>query len=599
MFGSRIRRVILVPAALLLAMAASAQQKESGKWSLDAKLEAAGSFAHSAIDDNDISRNEGLFDVTTKFQKPKFYIETRAKGELKSVVTEVIGLSYNLTEGKEKMLIDYTGNHKYSRDLKVSVAGGFLYNDWNEFTFKYSFGAIYDEPMNNTASVNLLSEPVMAQGSEETAYGYKCTNLLEGGWIHKFKAPDRILKVNASYGYDHDDRYDIWEIGKATVKEEEVKDEDYKIEKEYRLTPTYVDHAAKINSGFTAKDFCGVKRLDVEYRLNGTLKIDDDIYEAANLVGEEWQDSVRYRAHFNYVSLAVDPVARAKYSIKNFTVDGEITPEYFNYRLDDTEHHGRMDSPSMTFLAQLRNTWDITPEHQISFKVQRNIKRPDYLQMCWFQRPGNLKDELMAGNTSLLPSLENNFNYQYKFKHGRLSTTFEAGHLYKTRSIEKTFSNQVIEGHNFRVYTWINSGHSYKTNLKLTAAWNGNRFKADVMGNINFFRGFNAKEVMTKTSDWECKANASFDWTKGWETKASLRYQSKIIRTYSSMTEYLGLDVSLTKKFKKGWTIYVKGNDLLDKMIEYMTLSEDGNEGRVENRYLNRRIIRFGVNYKF
>ena len=598
-FKVKVLRHILTFASLLLTFIVSAQEK--GVFSLDATLEGLGSLSTSEVRNDRISSNQGLLDVKAKYTKPRFYIETQVKGELKSIITEVVGMSFNVSEGKEKLLMDYTGNDKDSRYLTLSAGGGYLPTDRDEIKFKYTYSGKFDWRNNSTMTLNLMTNPMQVQGSEEDATAHKSTNVAEGSWLHKFETPGRELEIKGAYEYDYDDRYDIWTIGESLITydwngEDEL---DYEVSRMYRLTPTYVDNKARINTRFSAKDFCGVEHLDVDYHLNGLLKVDRDVYEAANFVEEEWQDSVRYRADFDYLSLTVDPVARLKYSVGNFSFDGQIVPEYFNYRLNDSKHTGRLDSPSVTLLAQITNTWKPLPGHTFSLNAKRDIKRPDYLQMCWFQRPGTLKDELMEGNTGLLPTLINTFNFNYTYNLKRFSTVFEAGHEYRTRDIEKTFHSETIGGRLYRVYTWINSGHSYKTNLKLTAKWNGSRLKADLMGNVNFFRGFNAAGALTQSSDWECRANASFDWGKGWMTKAAARYQSKIIRSYTSITEYVGLDIVLSKQFRNGWKLYISGNDLLDRMMEVTTISEDGNQGRLEQQYLNRRCLKLGVNYKF
>ena len=76
------------------------------------------------------------------------------------------------------------------------------------------------------------------------------------------------------------------------------------------------------------------------------------------------------------------------------------------------------------------------------------------------------------------------------------------------------------------------------------------RFNAELGGYYNYFLGYNNAGTETRSSDWGVNGSATLTLKGGWIFDVKGRYQSKIIRTYSSMTEYVGCDVRITKGFR-------------------------------------------------
>ena len=86
-------------------------------------------------------------------------------------------------------------------------------------------------------------------------------------------------------------------------------------------------------------------------------------------------------------------------------------------------------------------------------------------------------------------------------------------------------------------------------------------FDAELGVYYNYFVGYNNDGAATRSSDWGLNGNATLRIKGGWSFNVKGRYQSKIIRTYSSITEYVGCDFRVMKDFRR-FSVYVEGRDL-------------------------------------
>jgi len=568
------------------------------KWTVESSLEGGGLVKNDLVGDP-LGRMELSSMVKVKCSMQKFFLEAKAGFQMKIVASETVGLVFDANESKEKLIMDYSFLSDKTRTSDFFIGGGLIPDKDNRLSFRYALKCKTDDPFKQNSTTDFLKTPITLRGSNVESSSDKWTHLLEGGWIHAFSSPGKTLEVNAVYEYDHTGRQDLWEVGKAYAENLETEIFREEVEKIYRLTPKNIDHLFLISGKYLDKNFCGVENLDVDACLNASLKVDRDGFSGATLVNEEWRDSLRIREDFDYLSVTVDPVIHATYKAGRLMMEVRTVPEYYNFRLQDASHHDKMGTGKFSLIGFVKMSWDATDRYRITLGASRSIKRPDYLQMCWYQRPGTHVNELIQGNVNLRPSLENKLVLQQSFRHKRFSSNLELGYLYKSRSIEKTYNNQEIDGVKYRVYTWINSGFSGTSNAKLDVKWSGIRFKADAGCNFNYFCGYNAAMKETRSSDFSLKANASYFWGKGWTTLLRSRYQSKIIRSYTSTTGYVGLDVRVSKVIGSHWNVFIEGNDLLDRDITTQTLSQDMKEGRAEVRTLNRRVVRLGASMKF
>lgn len=268
--------------------------------------------------------------------------------------------------------------------------------------------------------------------------------------------------------------------------------------------------------------------------------------QAGNLVNDVWVDSLKYRENFDFLALNLTPKAKLSYSPGKFNLSLQLTPDFYVSKLDSDRNIGNFNSGRVYILPDFNASWTPSPMHKVGITYKQGLTRPSYLQICWFQRAGSYANEIQMGNPKLKPGSNGIANLYYTFHSGFFTGTLEGTTTMNWDKIEKVFNTRG----EYHIYTWINSGHSIENRIKLTMQANLKRFNAELGGYYNYFLGYNNAGTETRSSDWGVNGAATLTLKGGWVFDVKGRYQSKIIRTYSSMTEYVGCDVRITKGFR-------------------------------------------------
>jgi len=571
------------------------KEHEKGKWSGHVSLDGGSNFNKDEYR-NRFSNNRYSGDFKIGYARSKWSVNALAGLSYNDNIKSTEGASFNFNEKKEKFLVDYSSTVSSVMNLNLGLDAQYNPSERNKIILKYSFSRKWNNPQNLISSLNLLTDPASLQSTEESTDGRKNIHVFEGKWNHRFNRRGRELEVTTSYENDIDKQYTNWTIEKSRMKDvgQTVPDE----QTIYRYRPDYSDFYSRTGARFKERNFCNVDNLDMVFGLNLVAKLDWDNYRAEDLTQGQWVERERFTASYEYYSIQVDPLIHLKYSLDKIGVEAEFIPQYYTYSLSDATHAAKKNDTAPEMIGMADFFWNITEHHSVKIGVNRSISRPEYLQMCWFQRPGVYSNELYEGNSSLAAAARNKVFLNYKYAVGRFSTILDAEHTYAVGTIEQTFHNETLEGKDYRIYTWVNAGHSYTTKGSVLVKWSGKRLKADAKFNINWFRGFNLQNALTQSNDYNLAANVSFDFGSGWDAAASVRYQSDIKRNYTSMTEHVTGNMRVSKSFKH-IEIFLEGLDLFEKPIEKTVVSLDMMEGRVEDIYFNRRIHRMGIKYKF
>jgi len=571
------------------------EKKEKGKWDGHIMLNGGSNFQKDEVVDK-FSNNNYAGEFKLGYSRQKFKISALTGGSYNDNIKSTSGFSYNVNQGREQAISDYSLTTATGGKLNAALDALYTPSDRDKITVKYSFSRVWNKPYNSITSLNYLTDPMTVQCTGEETDGRKNTHIVDAKWKRLFQREGRELEVLSYFENAEDERYTLWGVGKARIVGEELTDPD---EESYvRYKPRYADLISRTGASFTEKNFCNARGLDMVFGLNITWRRDLDDYLAEDLVDDKWVEREWLTSAFRYYSLQIDPRVRLKYSIGKIALEAEVIPQYYDYSLGDATHDLNFENASPEVFGFAKFIWKIARHHSIDIGCDRSIKRPEYLQMCWFQRPGIYSNELLEGNPDLKASSRNKMFVSYKYVVGRFSTNLDLEYTYAKGTIEQTFRNEVIDDKDFRVYTWVNAGHSYTTKGTVAAKWIGRMIKADLAFNINWFRGFNKDNALTQSNDYNLKGNIKCDFGGGWNADASLRYQSDIKRNYTSMTEHITCDLRVSKAFQH-FEIFLEGLDLLEKPIEKTVLSIDSSEGRLEEIYFNRRLFRLGVKYKF
>lgn len=423
------------------------------------------------------------------------------------------------------------------------------------------------------------------------------TETLTASWRHSFDKAGR--KLFAVIGWKPSWTDDSTEWTQGTGKTDYF--DDYTEDKIWRITPKYVEGDLNAEISFEDKDIFGVKNLDGWASLKTSVQSNDDSFSASNKVGPQWVDSTSYRERFEYDRIIVTPKFHVSWHGKRFSVDATASPEYFTDCLTDTDHSGSFGKGSLLLLYDMSLRYGFNGGHSVGLNAKRNIARPQYLSLCWFPRTGSDAEELTRGNPFLLPIKTYTFNLDYMFRKGRFSSVLELGENLEQDRIENTFSREILDDREYRVYTWINAGWSSALFARLALKWQGERLKAEIGGLYNYQMTEDKDGNRAYNSDYNLSGSLLYDFGKGWSAETRLRYQSKIIRSYTTITEYVGCDIRVDKKFgkRKRFGLFIDIKDLFDNDIRTEIISEDRSQVRVEVQDYNRRLFSLGATYSF
>lgn len=198
--------------------------------------------------------------------------------------------------------------------------------------------------------------------------------------------------------------------------------------------------------------------------LQASFQNNDDKFSAANKIGPEWVDSTSYRENFTYEKIIVSPRFHASWKKERFSVNAGITPEYFTDRLTSNCRDEHFDAGNLFLFYDFKFDFKPAEGHTLWLSGDRRIKHPEYLQLCWFPRAKNYATELESGNPNLLPvkTYEAKLGYEFERKSGssKFSSMLELGEKVEKDRVEKTFNNEMIDGREYRVLTWVNAGWS-------------------------------------------------------------------------------------------------------------------------------------------
>ena len=613
-------KVLYAAFLVFLPLLLGAQEKDRGIWSAEVSATGGSSFDKSGEDifseqsHKHFSNSTGDFDATITYKLPKFQIKWGGGAGLSFKRTEKKAASVKVGKDNvdfndldfEDLSADYTQYEKYTTKYRGRIALAYTPSASDEITFGADYNYTFDdfENLNQGFSIQDVSGKGTYNESSEIGNFTKHSIKPRAGWRHVFSDPHRVLALNADWSYTNDNRYTIWDKGNSKFSYEDSGDiSDIQAgEIIYRVTPKYIDSDFSFTARYDDARFCGVDGLKADFALLVKLDRDFDDYLAATLVEDftTWRDSTRFNEEFDYLAMTLQPSAHVSYSTGCFDFDAALRLQYFTDRLNSTEQTERFDGGSFNPLFSLKASWRPAASHKITLALDNSIRRPDYLQLCWFQRPGSYLDELRQGNPDLNPASTYHGAFTYRFTKGRLSAGVELGDSYISGNIEETFRTEIVEEKSIRVITWVNAGHSNTSYAKFDARWSADRFKVGAAAGINYFRGVDLNENVTRNCDWNVSADASYRFPCEMTVLGRFRYQSKIIRSYSSMTDYYGLDLKISQPLlSKKMEIFLEGRDLLDKEIETDIYSLDGTDNRESIEVLNRRIILLGLKYSF
>ena len=545
---------------------------------------------------------QGVFQLN--YKTDKFRWSTKVDGKWEPKTTDNARFSYK----NEKVGLVYKA--ATTRPLSTSIRSDFTwlpskdrnYTAWILYQYKN------DRANNHSMTIKgdveevqdfsyYYEEPVMDEHKLET--GVKTYRSFNGG--------RSILHSSVAFQIIGSQRVNTWTVFKTDPGEGGTAiqdDELYGYAWRYRITPSSQDLNldADIHLQQTIVDNEVNLKITPGARLSTKQALDHN--SGATQISlekeePEWKDSTRLREFFNYLSVWVDPYVAADFKWKNVEAHANYAAQVYARRLNDDTHQQPLKVKGVYPVGRANIKWTISPNHSLNLTNQMSVSHPDYLKICWYDRTAGYLDQLYRGNEGLLSPKTRVYGLEYEFKYKRFISQSTVSYKRVLDEIDQTWTNEEIDGRQYKVFHWLNSSNSRSVGLTQKLGWRGKVIVANAGITYNQSRRTAKDGDKVKNSfDWKLTSDVTAFLGKGWSVGADAKYQSKVATFFTIFKQYCEFNVRIQKDFK-AFTLYLQGRDLLDQTRETSFESEELQEFWVEQARSNRRIFVLGAKWKF
>ena len=549
---------------------------------------------------------KGAFNLN--YQTNKFSWLLKVGGEWEPNTTDNTRIA-----AKDKRL-DLTYKAATTKPLTASIRSDFIwtplpeksYSTWVLYQYKYdaayNHSMTFDgnaEEMENLTYYNEV--PVMNEHKVET--GFKT--------YRDFDSGRHILLSTLSFQAVNNRKENIWTVIKT---DPEAGSGGVAVDLEYltgyawryRITPSSTDF--NVNGDIQLKNALsdGDVKLNVSPGLRFDSKLALDQNSGATRVAIdntlkewEWRDSTRLRETFNYLSVQVEQYLIADFRWKKLEAHFDYALQEYARRLNDDDHQQPLRIKGLYPVGKANVKWAISPHHSLNLIQQMSVKHPDYLQICWYDRTAGYLDKLYRGNEQLVSPQTMLYTLEYQFKRERFLSKTALTYKEVLNEIDQTWSNEEIDGRQYKIFRWINSADSRTGGITQKLGWRGKVITANAAVTYNRSRRTaKTSDTIKDSYNWNLTGDITANLGKGWSLGADATYQSKVATFFTIFKEYCELNARVQKDFKR-FSLYLKGCDLLDMPRETRFESEELQEAWVEQVRCNRRLFLIGAKWKF
>lgn len=549
---------------------------------------------------------KGVFQAN--YISDKLTWNTTLNGEFEPKTTDNTRLSYK--DGK----LNITYKAATTRPLTASLKSDFKwmpsplrnYSAWILYRYKndnaYNHSLSFDGSMEDMENLSYYYEvPVMNEHKVET--GVRTS--------HDFDDGRHILQSSLSFQAINSDKINTWTVlktnpgdqeGGAAIDIESIKGYAWK----YRITPTSTDlnfdgdihlHNTLLDNGARLRVTPGM-RFSTKHSLDrnsGATRIDLAVDETSG----QWRDSTRLRENFDFLSVQIDNYLQAELHWMNLEAHADYSLQVYGRRLNDDDHQQPLKVKGLYPVGKSNVKWNISPVHSLNLINEMSVKHPDYLKVCWYDRSAGYLDQLYRGNEQLISPQTMLYTLEYELNWKRFLSRTAVTYKDIINEIDQTWTNEEIEGRQYKVFHWINSADSRTVGFTQKLGWRGEVITANAGVTYNqSLRTSNRTGATKKAHDWKLTGDITARLGDGWSVGVDAKYQSKVATFFTIFKEYCELNAFVQKEFKS-ITVYLKGKDLLDTPRETSFESEETQEYWVEQVRSNRRVILLGAKWRF
>lgn len=595
-------RYILICLVLLLG-GVSLRAQWSGSVDLSGGL---GGMEGSVVND-DAPMYHGLMkgEFQLNYMTDKFSWNAKVYGKWEPKTTDNASLQYK----NERMNIVYKA--ATTKPLTTGLRSDFHWTPSPEK--KTSFWVLY-EYTNDRARNHSLNFDGDIEEMQKFSYYYELpvmdAHKLGAGLktYRSYNSGRNILQSSVAFQTNHSDRANTWIVfktgegvnGGTAVDIEGTEGQIWK----YRITPNSTDFNFDGDIHLKNTLIDGDVQLKLTPGLRLATKHTLDYNSGATWVvlpeGEGiWVDSTSLRENFNFLSLRIEPFLAADFKWKNLEAHADYAAQVYGRRLNDDFHRQPLQIRGVYPVGKGNIKWSINSKHSLNLTNRMSVVHPDYIKICWYDRTAGYLNQLYRGNENLLSPQTRRYALEYEFKPNRFLTKTSLSYTRVADEIDQTWTNEEIDGREYKVFKWINSADSYTVGVEEKLGWHGKVITADVSVSYNKSRRIAKSDGAIKNSYfWLLKGDISANLGKGWSVGAFAHYQSKMATFFTLFKEYCELNIRVKKDFKR-FTVFLEGRDLLDQERVTTFESQETKECWIEEVRGNKRIIVLGANWKF
>lgn len=551
-----------------------------------------------------ISHSLGEGNVGIGYRSPKFQWSARLNASYEPKTAERYRLEAKVGEEVKDADLHALVKVNNTRPSDLGFRTDFTWTPAAQKRYAAWFNFRFQDDSNDAETANAAVRTV--DYTEEWAVRQRLT--YSAGFNSSRAIGRRTLQSSLALEFKTDSRYNQWNTLGVKPSEDlwskEQIDNQSLWAKVYRLTPFSGNLSADgvIHLRDTVLRSRHKLILDPGVRLNVKYTYDDN--SGATVVDPkakefEWRDSTGIKERFLFFTAQAEPYVSADYSFGPIKVKADYGLQIYVRRLQDEKH---VDTPT-TVIPHLTGkssfTWKINPSHDLGVSHSREVKHPTYLQTCSFERPGAFINQIWRGNTELKSNTSSTLSIDYKFRHKRFTAGMSTFYTRKLDEVDQTYSEEIVDGRKYKVFTWMNSSNSHLWGINPTLSWAGKWMDANL--NVKYNHTYRVAELENKTQktdEWRIQSNFLFKLGKGWSIGVDSNYKSPTMTLHTLITSYWTMNARVEKKFKNV-SLYLQGKDLLEHMQKNEYTSVYGNEVWVEQIYQNRRIIILGVKWNF
>ena len=255
---------------------------------------------------------------------------------------------------------------------------------------------------------------------------------------------------------------------------------------------------------------------------------------------------------FDFTTVQLEPRLQLEYRYSSLRLSADYSLQFYGRHLSSQLHDQSMEWLPTAVLGRSFIEWAPSTRHLLTLGSTLSLTHPTFFQLCWYGRQTSDPSELMQGNPDLRPFRSVSADLTWRFTKGRFSLAFSNTYDYRTREFEEVFNDQMIDGQEYSIYTWINTDYTHSFTQSLQLGWKGRIISANMRAHYqqNWMKNPQLDDL-DNSKNWDVMADVTVRPFAGWALSTNGFYRSNINTLYKRNRDMYSLSARLTKEFKR------------------------------------------------